>query len=388
MKVQLTIVALVLIWSASLGQEQKTKRARDLGIPFNGITGEFNNITDVPGVLVGYKTIIQGEGKLIEGKGPIRTGVTVVIPAGKDQRKAIPAAVYSHNGDGELTGSHYINDYGFLPSAIIGITNTNSVGIVRDAIGEWQVKNFAKLGSEDFRFGLPVVGETYDGGFNDINGLHVTKEHVFEAIDSSRAGIIEEGNVGGGTGMWLYEFKGGTGTASRVVEIDSTEYTIGVLTQANFGYREDLMVVGVPVGQHITDLQPVFNEPKQDGSIIVIVATDAPLLPIHLKHIARRVTNGIARTGGFAGNGSGDIFLAFSTYQPAFNASFSKMSLSVLPKWYLDPIYKATVEATEEAIINALIAAETLEGANDNIMFECPEDRLINILKEYNRIKD
>lgn len=380
------IVLFFTLVSLGLQAQDQTKRARDWGIPFNGVTGKFNNITDVPGILVGYKTLIEGEGKLIEGKGPIRTGVTVVIPAGKEQRNEIPAAIFSHNGDGELTGSHYINDYGFLPGAIIGITNTNSVGVVRDAIGEWQINNFEKVGSIDYRFGLPVVGETYDGGFNDINGLHITKDHVFEAIDSARSGVIEEGNVGGGTGMWLYGFKGGTGTASRIVKIDSTKYTVGVLTQANFGYREDLMVVGVPVGQLINDLQPVFNEPKQDGSIIVIVATDAPILPIHLKQVAKRVTNGIARTGGFGGNGSGDIFLAFSTHQPDFNSNYSKMNLSVLPKWELDPIYKATVEATEEAIINALIAAETMSGANGNIMHECPEDRLVNILKKYNRI--
>ena len=380
----------VLFYTLSLyGQKDSIKkRARDLGIIFNGNPGKYNNITDVKGVTVGYKTLIEGEGKLVVGKGPIRTGVTVILPAGKERRGEIPAAVFSFNGDGELTGSHFINDYGFLPGAIIGITNTNSVGVVRDAIGEWQIENFPKPEYIDYRFGLPVVGETHDGDFNDINGLHVTKEHVFEAIDSARSGVLEEGNVGGGTGMWLYGFKGGTGTSSRIVEIDSTNYTVGVLVQANFGYREDLVVSGVPVGQHITDLQPVFNKPRQDGSIIVIVATDAPLIPIYLKHVAKRVTKGIARTGGFGGNSSGDIFLAFSTHQPTFNAKETKMTLSVLPKWELDPIYEATVEATEEAIINALIAAETLDGVNNNKMFECPEERLVEILKRYNRINE
>jgi len=380
----------VLFYSIALyGQNDSIKkRARDLGIIFNGNPGKYNNITDVQGVTVGYKTLIEGEGKLVVGKGPIRTGVTVILPAGKEKRGEIPAGIFSFNGDGELTGSHFINDYGFLPGAIIGITNTNSVGVVRDAIGEWQVKNFSNSNYYDFRFGLPVVGETWDGDFNDINGLHVSKEHVFEAIDSARSGVLEEGNVGGGTGMWLYGFKGGTGTSSRVVEIDSTIYTVGVLVQANFGYRDNLMISGVPVGQHITDLQPIFNKPRQDGSIIVVVATDAPLLPIYLKHVAKRVTKGIARTGGFGGNSSGDIFLAFSTHQPTFNAKETKMTLSVLPKWELDPIYEATVEATEEAIINALIAAETLDGINNNKMFECPEDRLVEILKRYNRINE
>ncbi len=388
MRFLISILVLLGVFSEAFCQSELPKRARDLGIPFNGIPGKYNNITDVPGVKVGYKTLIEGEGKLIQGKGPIRTGVTIVIPRSLERRPAMAAAVFSHNGDGELTGSHFINDYGFLPGAIIGITNTNSVGIVRDAIGEWQVNNFPRVDVVDYRFGLPVVGETYDGDFNDINGLHVKKEHVFEAIESAKSGAIEEGNVGGGTGMWLYGFKGGTGSSSRVVKVDSTAYTVGVLAQANFGYREDLMVAGVPIGKLITDLKPVFNEPKQDGSIIVIVATDAPLLPIYLKHVAKRVTNGIARTGGFAGNGSGDIFLAFSTHEPDFNSNYSKMMLSVLPKWELDPIYKATVEATEEAIINALVAAKTMKGANDNIMYECPEDRLIDYLKQYNRIKE
>ncbi|BFP43470.1 P1 family peptidase [Flavobacteriaceae bacterium GF1] len=379
------LFAFLFVMSA-LGQDHP--RARELGIPFNGTTGKYNNITDVPGVQVGYKTLIKGEGKLIEGEGPIRTGVTVIIPAGKEDRKAIPAGIFSFNGDGELTGSHFIEDYGFLPGAIIGITNTYSVGVVRDAIGEWQVKNFPRPDYVDFRFGLPIVGETYDGNFNDINGLHVTKEHVFEAIDTSKSGVIAEGNVGGGTGMWLYGFKGGTGSSSRVISIGAGNYTVGVLVQANFGHREDLVVTGVPVGKLITDLQPVFNQPKQDGSIIVVVATDAPILPIHLKQVAKRATNGIARTGAFGGNGSGDIFLAFSTAQPTFNEDLTMGSISALTKWSLDPIYKATVEATEEAIINALVAAKTLKGANDNIMYECPEDKLIELMKEYNRIDD
>ena len=369
------------------GQDELQKRARDLGIPFDGKTGKYNNITDVPGVEVGYKTLIEGEGALKVGTGPIRTGVTVILPFGKKNGR-IPAGIFSLNGDGELTGSHFINDYGFLPGAAIGITNTNSVGIVHDAIGEWQYNKFSDKRMEDFTFGLPVVGETWDGGFNDIYGFHVKKEHVFEALDSAKSGVIEEGNVGGGTGMWLYGFKGGTGTSSRIITIDSISYTIGVLAQTNFGDREELMVAGVPIGKEILDLQPIFKDPRSDGSLIVIVATDAPLLPNYLKQVAKMVSLGMARTGSSSGNGSGDIFLAFSTVAPTFNDEYTEMNWKVIPKWHLDPIFKATVLATEEAIINALIAAETMTGANGNKMYECPEERLIKILKKYNRITE
>ncbi|MEZ4972822.1 MAG: P1 family peptidase [Cyclobacteriaceae bacterium] len=379
------LIVLGIMTTLSWAQPTNAKRARDLGIPFNGTPGTHNAITDVAGVQVGYSTIIKGEGKLEVGKGPVRTGVTVILPAGRNQGSK-PAAMYSLNGDGEFTGAHFINDYGTIPGSVIGITNTNSVGIVRDAIGEWQFKNFSDGGNEDFSFGLPVVGETWDGDFNDINGYHVKKEHVFEALDNAKSGPIAEGNVGGGTGMWLYGFKGGTGTASRVVTIDSVKYTLGVLVQANFGYRSDLMVAGVPVGKEITDLMPVFHDPRQDGSLIVVVATDAPLLPNQLHLVARRISLGVARTGTISGNGSGDIFLAFSTVEPQYDEGYTHMNWSVLPKWKLDPIFRATVEATEEAIINVLVAAQTLKGVNDNIMYECPEDRLVEVLRKYNRI--
>jgi len=381
---KLLIVVLCLISTLSFAQK---KRARDLGIPFNGTPGTNNAITDVPGVEVGYKTLIVGEGELVVGKGPIRTGVTVILPNGKKEGY-YPAAMFSLNGDGELTGSHYVNDYGTIPGVAIGITNTNSVGIVHDAIGEWQIKNFSTGGLDDFSFGLPIVGETWDGDFNDINGLHVKREHVFEALNSAKSGSIAEGNVGGGTGMWLYEFKGGTGTSSRVITIDSVQYIVGVLVQANFGRRPDLTVAGVQVGKEITDLMPIFNEPRRDGSLIAIVATNAPLLPMQLNLMARRIPLGVARTGTISGNGSGDIFLAFSNHQPIFNENRSLMTWASLPKWKLDLIYRATVEATEEAIINALVAAETMVGVNGNTLFECPEDRLIQILKKYNRIKN
>ncbi|MEL6191822.1 MAG: P1 family peptidase [Bacteroidota bacterium] len=387
MKTYLLTSLLMLTLGVYAQQEESHKRARDWGIPFEGEPGTHNNITDVPGVEVGYTTLVNGEGELKVGEGPVRTGVTVILPKGKRNGR-VPAGIFSLNGDGELTGSHYINDYGMLPGAAIGITNTNSVGIVHDAIGEWQFKQFSDRRMEDFTFGLPVVGETWDGGFNDIYGFHVKKEHEFEALDSAKSGYIAEGNVGGGTGMWLFGFKGGTGTSSRQVSIDSTVYTVGVLAQANFGSREDLLVAGVPVGKEITDLQPVFNDPRvTGGSLIVVVATDAPLLPNYLKLVAKRVSLGMARTGSPSGNDSGDIFLAFSTVEPTYNEKGTEMSWKVIPKWELTPIFRATVQATEEAIINALIAAETMSGADDNIMYECPEERLVDILKRYNRIE-
>jgi len=380
-----TIAVLFCLLAFSAFSQQK-KRARDLGIPFNGTPGTYNAITDVAGVEVGFKTLIQGEGELVVGNGPIRTGVTVILPNGKNNG-SYPAAMYSLNGDGEFTGSQYIQDYGAIPGAAIGITNTNSVGVVRDAIGEWQIEKFSTGEMDDFSFGLPPVGETWDGHINDINGLHVKKEHVFEALNTAKGGPVAEGNVGGGTGMWLYGFKGGTGTASRVITIDSVAYTIGVLVQANFGYRGDLTVAGVPVGKEITDLLPVFNEPQKDGSLIVVLATDAPLLPSQLNLVARRIPLGVARTGTISGNGSGDIFLTFSTHVPVLNDKESLQTWTSIPKWKLDPIYRATVEATEEAIINALVAAETMVGTNGNTLYECPEDRLVQVLKKYNRIK-
>ncbi|SDB58395.1 L-aminopeptidase/D-esterase [Flavobacteriaceae bacterium MAR_2010_188] len=363
------------------------QRARDLGIPFDGTPGKLNAITDVQGVEVGYKTLISGSGKLEIGKGPVRTGVTVILPLGKTNR-SYPAAYFSLNGDGEMTGLPYIEDYGFGGGAI-GITNTNSVGVVRDAIGEWNFKNFSENESIDFSFGLPIVGETWDGGLNDINGYHVKKEHVWEALDGAETGNIEEGNVGGGTGMGLYDFKGGSGTASRIFTIDSVQYTLGVFVQANFGRRDQLVIAGVPVGKEIQELEPVFHEDaRTDGSIIAIVITDAPLLPGQLKQVAKRITHGIARTGTYSMAGSGEIFLAISTAKPEYNNRWTSQSWKVLPKWHLDPIYKATVEATEEAIINVLIAADDLEGVNANKWFAIPHEKLKQVMKKYNRLSN
>lgn len=379
------IIAAFLI-TALTALAQTKPRARDLGVPFEGTTGKHNAITDVPGIEVGYKTIVEGKGKLEPGKGPVRTGVTVILPKGKTA-KNYPAAWYSLNGDGEMTGLANIEDYG-LGYGPIGITNTNSVGTVRDAIGEWSYKKFSEGDFIDFSFGLPIVAETWDGLLNDINGFHVKKEHVWEALENAKDGPVQEGNVGGGTGMALYHFKGGNGTASRTFTIDGKTYTLGVFIQANFGGRNDLMISGVPVGKEIKDYKPIFNNPKRkDGSAIVIVATDAPLLPSQLKLVAKRVAHGIARTGTFSNDSSGEIFLALSTAEPISNEKETMQTWNVIKKEHLNPIFKATVQATEEAIINTLVAAEDMEGINENKIFALPHDLLQTILKKYNRYK-
>lgn len=382
---------LFLLCAALLGfnltaQTNKKPRARDLGISFLGNPGVNNSITDVPGLLVGYNTIITGEGELVPGKGPVRTGVTVILPKGKS-KESYAAAWFNLNGDGEMTGLPYIDDYG-TSSGAIGITNTNSVGIVRDAIGEWSYKNFTENEMIDFSFGLPVVAETWDGLLNDINGFHVKKEHVFVALDSASGGAIAEGNVGGGTGMALYGYKGGSGTASRIVEINGKKYTVGVFIQANFGGMNELTITGVPVGKELGGPRPVLHNPKRkDGSAIVIVATDAPLNPNQLKHLAKRVTHGIARTGTISHDSSGEIFMALSTATPQYNEDYTVEKWEVIPKWYLNPLYQATVEATEEAIINVLVAAEEMKGINDNIFYPIPHDKLQEVLRKYNRLE-
>lgn len=383
MKRSILLFAAFIIAANGMAQPKKP-RARDLGIPFNGKTGKYNAITDVSGVLVGYKTIVLDSNRTATGKGPVRTGVTVILPKNKTN-DPVPAAWFSLNGDGEMTGLASIEDYGFNYGAI-GITNTNSVGVVHDAIGEWNIRHFATGDMIDFSFGLPVVGETWDGMLNDIQGLHVTKQHVFDALDSAQSGYVAEGNIGGGTGMALYGFKGGNGTSSRLIKIDTTEYTVAVFMQANFGGRKELTIAGVPVGKEIEGFKPVWNNPKKkDGSVIIIIATDAPLLPSQLKLVAKRASMGLARTGSIAHNGSGDIFLAFSTQAPAYNASGMMQQWNVLSKEALDKIYEATIEATEESVINALVAAETMKGINDNIFYAIPHDQVIKLLKKYNR---
>jgi L-aminopeptidase/D-esterase-like protein len=339
----------------------------------------------VKGVEVGYKTLIEGKGKLITGKGPVRTGVTVIFPRGKGSLERVFAAWYTLNGNGEMTGTTWVKESGGLGSPVL-ITNTHSVGIVRDAVIEWYMK---KLNQSDYAgdVSLPVVAETWDGYLNDINGFHIKKEHVFEAMDAATNGPIAEGNVGGGTGMIVHQFKGGTGTSSRKIDEKQGGYTVGVLVQANYGRRELLTIAGVPVGKELTDLMPVFKKDTDQGSIIVVVATDAPLLPHQLERIAKRVSLGIGVMGGRGGNSSGDIFIAFSTANPEVSKDEGLVHLEMLPNENINPLFEAAAAATEEAIVNAMIAAETMEGINGNKVYAIPHDRLISILKKYNRIK-
>jgi D-aminopeptidase len=385
----ITITVFFLVLSVSLNAQDK--RARELGIPLDGTPGILNAITDVKGVEVGYVTLISGEGKLEVGKGPVRTGVTAILPRGK-KYDPVFAGWSTLNGNGEMTGTTWLNESGFLEGPVM-ITNTHSVGVVRDAVIEWEYKNniFDPLPEEpDIFWSLPVVAETYDGDLNDINGFHVKKEHVFEALDNAKPGKISEGNVGGGTGMVCHDFKGGTGTSSRLVTIEGNIYTLGVLVQTNYGIRRTLTIAGVPVGKEIPDLMPEMNpltERKDRGSIIVVVATDAPLLPHQLERLTRRVAVGIGRLGGYVSDSSGDIFIAFSTANPGAANRVENQKVVMLPNDQMSPLFEATVQATEESIINALLAAKTMTGINGTNIYELPEDRLIEIMRKYNRIK-
>ena len=384
-------VLLVLFLATTSAIDAQRARARDLGIPLDGIPGDLNAITDVRGVEVGQVTLISGEGKLIVGKGPVRTGVTAILPRGK-KYDPVFAGWYTLNGNGEMTGTTWVEESGFLEGPVM-ITNTHSVGVVRDAVIEWEYKNniFDPLPDEPNVFwALPVVAETYDGDLNDINGFHVRKEHVFDALNNAKSGKVDEGSVGGGTGMICHDFKGGTGTSSRKVTVGSKDYTLGVLVQANYGIRRTFTVAGVPVGKEITDLMPEIDPLKKDedrGSIIVIVATDAPLLPHQLKRLARRVPIGISKMGGYAGNSSGDIFIAFSTANPGAANRVENQLLEMIPNEEMSPLFEATSQATEESILNALIAAKDMTGKNNTKVYALPQDRLIEILKKYNRIK-
>ena len=366
-------------------------RARDLGIPFVGKTGPLNAITDVKGVEVGHATIIEGTGKNIAGKGPVRTGVTAIFPRGK-KFNPVYANWYSLNGNGEMVGTTWITESGFLETPIM-ITNTNSVGVVRDAVLKWYVEtNWYE--NEDWWYTYPVVAETYDGFLNDIYGFHVKEKHVLEAIKNTKTGPVTEGNVGGGTGMMCLGFKGGIGTSSREITINDSTYTVGILVQSNFGSKRNLTIAGVPVGIELKDtLNSIYNAPPNsrrqegDGSIIVIVATDAPLLPHQLKRIIQRVPLGIAVVGGYGSNGSGDIFLAFSTAnEAAFNRD-EMVAITSLPNDKMSGLFEATAHAVEEAIINAMVAAETMEGINGNTAYGLPHDLVKAVLKKYNRLK-
>jgi D-aminopeptidase len=362
-------------------------RARDLGVPFDGTPGPLNAITDVAGVTVGQVTLISGEGALQRGKGPVRTGVTAILPRGR-KYDPVFAGWHSLNGNGEMTGTTWITESGFLEGPVM-LTNTHSVGVVRDAVVEWQVENrhFEPLPDEpDIFWALPIVAETYDGDLNDTNGFHVKREHAFAALDAAKSGPVEEGNVGGGTGMITHGFKGGIGTASRQVKSAAGAYVVGALVQSNYGIRETLRIAGVPVGQEITDLaagRPAQSDER--GSIIVVIATDAPLLPHQLERIARRASLGLARTGATSGNGSGDIFIAFSTANAKAASVRDVAPVQMLSNDRISALFSATVQATEEAIVNALVAGETMRGADGRVVTALPHDQLRALLKKYGR---
>ncbi len=360
-------------------------RARDLGIPFQGTPGPLNAITDVEGVCVGHTTLIEGNGRLIVGQGPIRTGVTALLPRGKTFDPCF-AGWYALNGNGEMTGTTWIEESGFLETPIL-LTNTHSVGVVRDAVISWQIANryYSPL-RDDVFWSMPVVGETFDGTLNDINGFHVKAEHALNALESATTGPVTEGNVGGGTGMITHGFKGGIGSSSRQVAIGPNTYTVGILVQSNFGGRPFLTIAGVPVGQEIKGYNPIRNSNQETGSIIVIIVTNAPLLPHQLKRLAARVPSGLSKVGGHGANSSGDIFLAFSTANPgAFNRQASTQ-LTMLPNDAISSLFNAVVFGVEEAIINALVAAETMVGINNNTVYALPHDKIQEILTKYRRM--
>jgi len=380
-------IAATMAFGAALAGETRP-RARDLGVPFVGTPGPLNAITDVAGVTVGHTTLIEGAGALKVGVGPVRTGVTAILPRGHDTlARPSFAGWYSQNGNGEMTGTTWVDESGFLEGPVL-ITNTHSVGVVRDAVIRWRIKA-APPDASGYWWSLPVVAETYDGYLNDINGFHVKEPHVVTALESASGGPVPEGAVGGGTGMVCYGFKGGIGTASRTLEREHGGYTVGVLVQANHGQRRQLLIAGVPVGQEMppdADRAALEAARGELGSIIIVIATDAPLLPHQLKRVARRATMGLARTGSTSGNGSGDIFIAFSTANPdAFKAS-GLATLEMVSNEQIGPLFEATVYATEEAIVNALVAADTMVGADNHRVEGLPHERLREILKKYNRL--
>jgi len=395
-KLSMLLAAAVLCSSSSGWTQSKqsttTIRARDLGVPFDGTPGPLNAITDVAGVEVGATTLIRGDGPLKVGEGPVRTGVTAILPRGQMNPDPVYAGWFSLNGNGEMTGTTWVEESGLLAGPV-GITNTHSVGVVRDSIIAWALRE--KLMKED-EWSLPVVAETWDGWLNDINGFHVKQGDVFAALDGAKGGPVAEGNTGGGTGMVCYGFKGGTGTASRVLAKADGGYTVGVLVQCNCGRRPQLTIAGVPVGKEIPGDEPYAelahpnarpgNEAQGDvGSIIIVIATDAPLLPHQLKRLARRASMGLARTGSISGNGSGDIFLAFSTANPHADVVPGPNTVQTVSTERITPLFTATVEATEEAIVNAMVGAKTMTGVNGRTVIALPHERLQQVLKKYNR---
>jgi D-aminopeptidase len=385
-------VALAFLAAAAAAAPPGNKpRARALGVPFEGTPGALNAITDVAGVEVGHTTLVSGAGPLVVGKGPVRTGVTAVWPRGKDTPDPVFAAWFSLNGDGEMTGTTWVKDSGLLEGPVM-LTSTLSVGVVHQAVVRWGIAKSLDFRGDDYPpwlASLPLVAETWDGTLNDIMGQHVTVEHALAAMDGARGGPVAEGNVGGGTGMICHRFKGGIGTASRRPVTEGATYTVGVLVQANYGSRRLLRIAGVPVGLEITDLLP--ERPKGDadqGSIIVVVGTDAPLLPHQLERVARRVALGLARMGSTSGNGSGDLFVAFTTANREAARNRSGLGRAeLIANESLDPLFTATVEATEEAIVNAMVAAETMTGAGGVTVHALPHDRLRAVLEKYNRLR-
>jgi D-aminopeptidase len=379
MRRMVTLLSLAL--AAALVAPQPAKaRARDLGVPFEGAPGALNAITDVAGVEVGLVTLISGDGPLVVGTGPVRTGVTAILPRGKRSNDPVMAGWFSLNGNGEMTGTTWIRESGFLEGPVL-ITNTHSVGTVRDASIAWAVKH----GVTHQPWSLPVVAETWDGSLNDINGFHVKPEHVFQALDGAKTGPVAEGSVGGGTGMVCYQFKCGTGTASRKLGTQAGGYTVGVLVQANHGLRSELRIAGAPVGADLPVRPTAGGDVHELGSIIIVVATDAPLLPHQLERLARRASLGLARTGATSGNGSGDIFVAFSTANPGAATTRDVAPVRMLSNERISSLFSATVQATEEAIVNALVAGETMRGANGRTVEGLPHDALRALLKKYGR---
>jgi D-aminopeptidase len=371
-------LAIALALAASAASPAERPRARGLGVPFEGTPGPLNAITDVAGVEVGQVTLVSGEGKLEVGRGPVRTGVTAIHPRGRASNDPVFAGTFALNGNGEMTGLAWLSESGFLEGPVV-LTNTHSVGLARDAVIAWQNRRGA--GAQPW--GLPVVAETWDGWLNDINGFHVKEAHVFRALDEARGGPVEEGGVGGGTGMVCFEFKGGIGTSSRRLEARHGGYTLGVLVQANFGLRRQLTVAGVPVGREITE--GTFRH-EEAGSIIIVIATDAPLLPHQCARLARRAAMGLARTGSVSMNGSGDLFVAFSTANAGLALAKSAVPALVLPNEAMNPLFAATVQATEEAILNALVAGETMVGIDGHRVLGLPHDRLRELLARYGRL--
>lgn len=392
---------------AAAGLAGQKPRARALGIPFAGTPGPLDAITDVAGVTVGQVTLVRGAGRLRVGDGPVRTGVTAIFPRGNRSSDPVMAAWWALNGNGEMTGTTWLEESGFLWGPV-SITNTLSVGVVRDAVIAWAVAR----GYDDFLWALPVVAETWDGGLNDIKGMHVTRADAFAALDSARGGPVAEGNVGGGTGMVCHEFKGGIGTASRMVPIQGTRYTVGVLVQCNYGGRDRLSIAGVPVGAAITGARPCLALPDpadpelaplprcdaargegapsrraEVGSIIVVVATDAPLLPHQLKRLAKRVGLGVGRMGGIGGDSSGDIFLAFSTANAGSGGADSLATVRFVANERMNGLFAATIDATEEAIVNAMVAAETMTGADGFRVYALPVDQVQALLRRAGRLR-